>query len=146
MRATGLRVSARAWLAILAIVAVLIGTIQWAAMAAQQQKMVHGVFAGFEPKPGQERALLSALQTARGQLGATPGTILTNLYERVGDQQPGATKYLFIATFENMSYVKSAAKNQQLVSTMTLLNSMCQYSRVRIINLKAGKVPDTDIQ
>jgi hypothetical protein len=45
-----------------------------------------------------------------------------------------------------MSYIKSAAKNQQLVSLMTQLNNMSQYSRVRIINLKQGKVPDQELQ
>jgi hypothetical protein len=145
MTATGIRSRKAAILVVLVLVAILIGTVHWSSVA-QQQRTVHGVFAGFEPKADQQQALLTALQNARGQLTTAPGVLLSSLYERVGEQQTGATRYLFIATFENMSYIKSAAKNQQLVSLMTQLNNMSQYSRVRIINLKQGKVPDQELQ
>ena len=147
MTATRIPFSKRAFLVILAVVAILIGTVHWSGMAQQQQKNVHGVFAGFEPKVGQEQALLTAIQTAKGQLTGAPGVLLSSVYERVtGDEAGGATKYLLIATFDNLSYVKSATKNQGLLSMIAQLNSLSQYSRIRIINLKAGKVPDTDIQ
>jgi hypothetical protein len=145
MTAVGVPLRKRVFLIGLAIVA-LIATVHWSGLA-QQQKMVHGVFAGFEPKQGQEQTLLTALQSAQGQLTGAPGVLLTSVYERVGtDNANGVTKYLFITTFENMSYVKSATKNQQLLSVMAGLNNLSQYSRVSIINLKGGKVADANLQ
>ena len=137
----------RTFIALLAaMVATLVGAIYWSGMA-QPQRAVHGVFAGFEPKAGQDAQLLAAIRAAKTRLNGTTGVLQSSVYQLVeGDKSAGATKYLLITTFENMSYVKSATKNQALLSVNTTLSNLSEYSRILIVNLHSGKVTDQELQ